>query len=137
MHLQHTFYFSLWWFISMISAQSYFCKQSYFYFLPQLIFSHLPPPTLTSLLSSSLLILDAIKYCKLEPPKWYLLENVLIYKGYANLKFECLDGILYQIQYQTDNTLYNNNLPNGEMSYSEWALSFMLIGEINEIIKKP
>lgn len=84
-----------------------------------------------------MLILDAIKYCKLAPPKWYLLENVLIHKGDVNLKFECLNGIFYQIQHQTDNTLYNDNLPNGEVSYSEWALSFMLIGEINEIIKKP
>lgn len=45
--------------------------------------------------------------------------------------------IFYQIQHQTDNILYNNHLPNGETSDSEWALSFILIGEINEIIKKP
>lgn len=82
-------------------------------------------------------MLNAIKYCKLESSKWYLLGNVLILKGFAILKFEFLNGIFYQIQHQTNNTLYNNNLPNGKMSYSEWTLSFMLIGEINEIIKKP
>lgn len=43
--------------------------------------------------------------------------------------------IFYQIQHQIDNILYNNHLPNGKMSDSDWALFFILIGEINEIIK--
>lgn len=46
-------------------------------------------------------------------------------------------NIFYQIQHQTDSILCNNHLPNGELSDSEWVLSFKLIDEINEIIKKP